>query len=101
MVCQLQLLVRPFRTHQLRIHLYLIPDWSFGIQEQNLQLTIDNARSQGAQVVVLLSHNGMDVDIKLASRVTGATNLGGHTHDGVPAPVLVDNAAGRLSHQCR
>jgi len=75
---------------------YLIPDWSFGIQEQNLQLTIDNARSQGAQVVVLLSHNGMDVDIKLASRVTGLDAiLGGHTHDGVPAPVLVDNAAGK------
>ena len=75
---------------------YLIPDWSFGIQEQNLQLTIDQARSQGAQVVVLLSHNGMDVDIKLASRVNGLDAiLGGHTHDGVPQPVMVKNASGQ------
>lgn len=75
---------------------YLIPDWTFGIQEQNLQTTIDAARSQGAQVVVLLSHNGMDVDLKLASRVTGLDAiLGGHTHDGMPEPVLVSNAGGK------
>ncbi|MEZ5457418.1 MAG: thiosulfohydrolase SoxB [Lysobacteraceae bacterium] len=75
---------------------YLIPDWSFGIQEQNLQATIDQARGQGAKVVVLLSHNGMDVDLKLASRVTGLDAImGGHTHDGVPQPVLVKNASGQ------
>ncbi|WP_420468081.1 thiosulfohydrolase SoxB [Panacagrimonas sp.] len=75
---------------------HLVPDWSFGIQDQNLQATIDEARGKGAQVVVLLSHNGMDVDLKLASRVTGLDAiLGGHTHDGVPQPVMVKNASGQ------
>ena len=74
---------------------YFVPDWSYGIQEENLQLTIDEARGKGAQVVVLLSHNGMDVDLKLASRVTGLDAiLGGHTHDGIPAPVPVKNRGG-------
>ena len=74
---------------------YFVPDWSYGIQEENLQLTIDEARGKGAQVVVLLSHNGMDVDLKLASRVSGLDAiLGGHTHDGIPAPVPVKNAGG-------
>ena len=75
---------------------YFTPEWSFGIQEENLQPVIDAARAKGAQVVVLLSHNGMDVDLKLASRVTGLTAiLGGHTHDGIPAPTLVSNAGGK------
>ncbi len=74
---------------------YFTPNWTFGIQESNLQKTIDLARSQGAKVVVLLSHNGMDVDLKLASRVRGLDAiLGGHTHDGVPIPVQVKNAGG-------
>ncbi len=74
---------------------YFVPDWSFGIQEENLQATIDEARNKGAQVVVLLSHNGMDVDLKLASRVHGLDAiLGGHTHDGVPEPIAVKNSAG-------
>ncbi|MCK9200354.1 MAG: thiosulfohydrolase SoxB [Gallionella sp.] len=74
---------------------YFVPDWSYGIQEENLQLTIDEARKKGAQVVVLLSHNGMDVDLKLASRVSGLDAiLGGHTHDGIPAPIPVKNAGG-------
>ncbi len=74
---------------------YMVPDWTFGIQEENLQQTIAEARAKGAKVVVLLSHNGMDVDLKLASRVTGLDAiLGGHTHDGVPAPVKVKNAGG-------
>jgi len=69
---------------------YFVPDWTFGIQEQNLQKTVDEVRAAGAQVVVLLSHNGMDVDVKLAARVLGIDAiLGGHTHDGVPAPVVV------------
>ena len=73
-----------------------VPDWSFGIQEENLQQTVDKARQQGAQVVVLLSHNGMDVDIKLAGRVAGIDAiLGGHTHDGVPRPSVVKNPRGR------
>jgi sulfur-oxidizing protein SoxB len=73
-----------------------VADWEFGIQEQNLQKVVDEARAKGAQAVVLLSHNGMDVDLKLAGRVTGIdVILGGHTHDGVPVPVPVDNRAGR------
>ena len=75
---------------------YLVPDWTFGIQEPELQAVIEDARGKGAQVVVLLSHNGMDVDLKLASRVSGLDAiLGGHTHDGVPAPVVVSNPGGR------
>ncbi|TMS57844.1 thiosulfohydrolase SoxB [Imbroritus primus] len=74
---------------------YFTPDWTFGIQEDNLQAMIDEARGKGAQVVVLLSHNGMDVDLKLASRVRGLDAiLGGHTHDGVPQPIVVKNAGG-------
>lgn len=74
---------------------YFTPNWTFGIQEANLQKTIDVARSKGAKVVVLLSHNGMDVDLKLATRVRGLDAiLGGHTHDGVPVPVKVKNSGG-------
>jgi len=74
---------------------YFTPDWTFGIQEENMQKTIDEVRSKGAKVVVLLSHNGMDVDLKMASRVRGLDAiLGGHTHDGVPIPVKVTNAGG-------
>jgi sulfur-oxidizing protein SoxB len=75
---------------------YFVADWTFGIQDDNLQKVVDEARGKGAQVVVLLSHNGMDVDLKLASRVRGIDAiLGGHTHDGVPAPSLVKNAGGQ------
>ncbi|XHS80522.1 thiosulfohydrolase SoxB [Burkholderiaceae bacterium UC74_6] len=74
---------------------YLVADWSFGIREQELQQLIDSVRAKGAQVVVLLSHNGMDVDLKLASRVSGLDAvLGGHTHDGVPVGVPVANRGG-------
>lgn len=74
---------------------YLIPNWTFGIQEENLQKTINEVQSKGAKVIVLLSHNGMDVDLKLASRVRGLhAILGGHTHDGVPNPISVKNAGG-------
>ena len=74
---------------------YFTPNWTFGIQEQNLQKTIDQVRQKGVKAVVLLSHNGMDVDLKLASRVRGLDAiLGGHTHDGVPVPVKVRNAGG-------
>ena len=70
---------------------YMFADWSFGIQDKRLQQLVDEVRSKGAKAVVLLSHNGMDVDLKLASRVHGIDAiLGGHTHDGVPAPVIVD-----------
>jgi sulfur-oxidizing protein SoxB len=74
---------------------YMVTDWSFGIQDDNLQKVVDEARGKGAQVVVVLSHNGMDVDVKMASRVTGIDAiLGGHTHDGVPLPVPVKNTKG-------
>ena len=75
---------------------YMMPDWTFGIQDDNMQKTVDAARAEGALVVVVLSHNGMDVDLKMASRVRGVDAiLGGHTHDGVPAPTIVGNAGGK------
>jgi sulfur-oxidizing protein SoxB len=75
---------------------WMVPEWTFGIQEQEMQKTVDAARAKGAKVVVVLSHNGMDVDLKMASRVTGIDAiLGGHTHDGVPQPVLVRNGGGQ------
>lgn len=75
---------------------YLVADWSFGIQDDNLQKMVDEARAKGAKVVVVLSHNGMDVDIKMAGRVRGIDAiLGGHTHDGMPLPTIVSNAGGK------
>jgi sulfur-oxidizing protein SoxB len=75
---------------------YMIPDWTMGIQDEEMQKVVNEVRGKGARVVVVLSHNGMDVDLKMASRVTGIDAiLGGHTHDGVPAPSVVKNAGGR------
>ena len=75
---------------------YLIDEWSFGIREERVQASVEAARAEGAEVVVLLSHNGMDVDLKLASRVSGIdVILGGHTHDGVPVPSIVNNNGGQ------
>jgi sulfur-oxidizing protein SoxB len=74
---------------------YMVADWEFGIQEANMQKVVDEARTKGAQIVVLLSHNGMDVDLKLAGRVRGIDAIfGGHTHDGLPVAVPVANAGG-------
>jgi sulfur-oxidizing protein SoxB len=74
---------------------YLVADWGFGIQEENMQAMVDEVRGKAAQLVVVLSHNGMDVDLKMASRVRGIDAiLGGHTHDGVPVAVPVKNAGG-------
>jgi S-sulfosulfanyl-L-cysteine sulfohydrolase len=72
------------------------PDWTFGIREAELQALVDELRAkEKADAVILLSHNGMDVDLKLASRVTGIdVILGGHTHDAVPQPAAVNNALG-------
>lgn len=71
---------------------YKIPTWSFGIQEKLVQKNIDAARAKGADLVVLLSHNGFDVDRKLASRVSGIdVILTGHTHDALPVAVKVND----------
>ena len=75
---------------------HFVAEWTFGIQEESLQATVNEARGKGAWVVVLLSHNGMDVDLKLAARVTGIDLiLGGHTHDAVPSPVAIANRSGK------
>jgi sulfur-oxidizing protein SoxB len=75
---------------------YMVPDWSFGIRDDHMQKVVDEARGNGAQIVVVLSHNGMDVDLKMASRVTGIDAImGGHTHDAVPQPSIVENAGGK------
>ena len=69
---------------------WMVPDWSFGIREQALRVAVADARRQGAQVVVLLSHNGFDVDRKLATRVEGIdVILTAHTHDVLPAPLQI------------
>ncbi len=72
------------------------PDWKFGIRDEELQKLVDGHRNNDkVDSVILLSHNGMDVDLKLAGRVTGIdVILGGHTHDAVPQPVTVTNAGG-------
>jgi sulfur-oxidizing protein SoxB len=73
------------------------PDWSFGIRESEMQKVVDGLRKDDkVDAVLLLSHNGIDVDSKLASRVSGINViLGGHTHDAVPRPVAVSNAGGK------
>ncbi len=69
---------------------WMFPSLSFGIREDVLQANIIAAREDGADLVVLLSHNGFDVDRKLASRVTGIdVILTAHTHDALPEPVMV------------
>ncbi len=72
------------------------PDWTFGIRETELQKLVDDLRTtQHPDAIVLLSHNGMDVDLKLASRCNGINViLGGHTHDAVPRPITVRNPCG-------
>jgi S-sulfosulfanyl-L-cysteine sulfohydrolase len=72
------------------------PDWTFGIRDDELQKLVDGLRNNDkVDAVVLLSHNGMDVDLKLASRVRGIdVILGGHTHDAIPQPIAVTNAGG-------
>jgi sulfur-oxidizing protein SoxB len=75
---------------------YMVEDWSFGIRDNQCQSMVDVLRDQGAELVVVLSHNGMDVDLKMAQRVSGIdVILGGHTHDGVPVPEIVNSPSGR------
>jgi sulfur-oxidizing protein SoxB len=75
----------------------LVANWTFGIRDAELQKVVDTVRQEEkADAVILLSHNGMDVDLKLASRVRGIdVILGGHTHDAMPAPSAVPNAGGK------
>jgi S-sulfosulfanyl-L-cysteine sulfohydrolase len=75
------------------------PDWSFGLREDDMIELVQNIREEEKpDAVVLLSHNGMDVDIKMAERVPGLNAVfGGHTHDGVPEPIKVKNVEG---HEC-
>jgi len=71
---------------------WMIPGWSFGIREEDIAGHVEAAREDGAELVVLLSHNGFDVDRKLASRIDGIdVILTGHTHDALPEPVIVNN----------
>jgi len=71
---------------------HFVPDWTFGIKEEELQKNVDEVRAKGARVVVLLSHNGTDVDLKLKERVKGIDAiLGGHTHDALPDSIMMMN----------
>jgi sulfur-oxidizing protein SoxB len=75
------------------------PDWSFGLREEDMIELVENIRAdEQPDAIVLLSHNGMDVDIKMAERVPGLNAVfGGHTHDGIPKPMEVKNVEG---HTC-
>lgn len=69
---------------------WMFPEYSFGIRDENMQAMVDEVRAKGAELVVCLSHNGFDVDKKMAGRVTGLdVILSGHTHDALPEPVVV------------
>ena len=74
-----------------------IPDWTFGIRDAEMQSTVDEIRAtENPDVVVVISHNGMDVDLKMASVVSGIDVIfGGHTHDGIPHPSVVKNKGGQ------
>ena len=69
---------------------WMIPKWTFGIREREMQAEVDALRAAGAELIVVLSHNGFDVDRKMASNVHGIdVILSGHTHDAVPVPTKV------------
>lgn len=69
---------------------WMFPEYSFGIRDEHMQDMVDQVRAEGAELVVCLSHNGFDVDKKMAGIVTGIdVILSGHTHDALPEPVLV------------
>jgi sulfur-oxidizing protein SoxB len=69
---------------------YMIPKWSFGIRDDEMQKKVDAAKAAGAELIVVASHNGFDVDRKMATRVTGIdVLLTGHTHDAIPAVIKV------------
>ena len=69
---------------------WMFPEYSFGIRDERMQEMVDEVRAAGAELVVCLSHNGFDVDKKMAGKVTGIdVILSGHTHDALPEPVLI------------
>jgi sulfur-oxidizing protein SoxB len=72
------------------------PDWSFGLREDDMVELVEKIKQEeNPDAIVLLSHNGMDVDIKMAQRIPGLNAVfGGHTHDGMPQPVKVKNISG-------
>jgi sulfur-oxidizing protein SoxB len=84
------------RTSNANPQQYFFPDWSFGLREDEMsELVADIRDNEQVDAVIVVSHNGMDVDIKMASRVVGIDAIfGGHTHDGMPLPVEVKNAGG-------
>jgi sulfur-oxidizing protein SoxB len=72
---------------------WMFPEYSFGIRDENMQAMVDEVRGMGAELVVCLSHNGFDVDKKMATRVSGLdVILSGHTHDALPEPVVVGDS---------
>jgi len=76
---------------------YFIPDWTFGIQQEEMQELVNQVRDEESpDAVILLSHNGMDADLKMAAQVRGIDAIfGGHTHDGMPAATPISNAGGK------
>lgn len=84
------------RTSNANPQKYFFPDWSFGLREDEMsKLVADIRKNEKPDAVIVISHNGMDVDIKMASRISGIDAIfGGHTHDGMPKPVEVKNAGG-------
>ncbi len=84
------------RTSNANPKKYFFPDWSFGLREDEMiELVNDIRKNEKPDAIIVISHNGMDVDIKMASRISGIDAIfGGHTHDGIPKPVEVNNAGG-------
>ncbi len=84
------------RTSNANPQKYFFPDWSFGLREDEMsELVADIRANEKPDAVIVVSHNGMDVDIKMASRVVGIDAIfGGHTHDGMPKPIEVKNPGG-------
>jgi sulfur-oxidizing protein SoxB len=83
--------------HVFKPYQRFIPDWTFGINEDDMQAVVDQARDEEKpDGLIVISHNGMDVDLKMAARVSGIDAIfGGHTHDGVPGAIPVSNPGGK------
>ncbi len=87
------------RTSNANPKKYFFPDWSFGLREDEMsELVADIRKNEKPDAIIVISHNGMDVDIKMASHISGIDAIfGGHTHDGIPKPVEVNNAGGGVT----